>query len=259
MTWFWFAAGTALVGVGLALGSPPARLKRERKSTGQAWPSLLLVAIVAEALAVAFRSPALAVSTPLIAVITHLALGRISRRKSRQRLQRALPAFTDELAQHLRSGGSLSAGFARVARESPEVFEVLEPVVRSVDAGERIDVALARFETEDDALKLVLLTVRILVTTGGPAASAIDRVGENVRAVIAGEEEAKALAGQGTASAAVLTALPVGFASLAAFSSDAIARFYAFEWAGAVCVAISLILTGASWFWIDALMWGRNQ
>ncbi len=258
MTGLWFGVCLAMVGGAFAVGSPPPRLKRPSQLNLRTWPPLLLAVVGCEVMAVIWRSPALATAAPLLALMAHLGLARVNKRKARQRFRRALPGFTDELAQHLRSGGSLSSGFARVARESPEVLTVLEPVVRSIDAGERIEVALAIFETPDEALRLVLLTVRLLVTTGGPASSTIDRVGENVRAVIASEEEAKALAGQGTASAAVLAALPVGFGALTAFSNSDVARLYAFEWVGAACVVTSLLLTGAGWFWIDSLMWGRS-
>lgn len=258
MTTPWFALVIGLVGAALALGSPPPRLRQDRGHKWRTRQPLLVGALVVEVVAIAAKSPALAVATPLVTLMAHFAVTRLRSRKARQRSQRAMPAFTDELAQHLRSGGSLSSGFVRVSRESPDIFAIVEPVVRGVEAGERIEVALERFQTPDEALRLVLLTVRILITTGGPASAAIDRVGENVRAVIASDEEAKALAGQGTASATVLAILPLGFAALAALSSNDIARFYAFEWSGAACVAASLALTGASWFWIDALMWGKK-
>ena len=258
MTALWFAVCLGLVGAGLALGSPPPRLRRVRQQKRHTRQPLFIAALFVEMVAFGVRSPALAIATPLAAVMAHFAVTRLRNRKAGQRFQRALPAFADELAQHLRSGGSLSSGFVRVARESSDVFAIVEPVVRGIESGERIEVALERFQPPDEALRLVLLTVRILVTTGGPASGAIERVGENVRAVIASDEEAKALAGQGTASATVLAVLPLGFAALAALSSDDIARFYAYEWSGAACVAASILLTGASWFWIDSLMWGKQ-
>lgn len=247
------------VGLVLAVATPPPRLRQAFKWPRHVRAPWLMVLIGIEVFAAILRSPALLVATPIAALLGYRGSVRLRSRRSRQRLQAALPAFTDELAQQLRSGASLSGSFVRVARESPHIIGAVLPAVQALDAGERMEVALQRLETDDEVLRLVLLTIRILVTTGGPAAETVERMGENVRSVIAGEEEAKALAGQGTASALVLAILPIAIGAMAAFSSSDVARLYAFEWIGAACVSASLLLTGAAWFWMDSLLWGRSR
>jgi Flp pilus assembly protein TadB len=250
--------GIAAGGLALALASPPPRLRQVVKQRRLVRSPLLMALVGVEVFALIVRSPTLSIATPVAAFMGYRAYLRLRDRRSRQRLQAALPAFTDELAQQLRSGASLSGSFVRVARESPHIIGAVQPAVQALDAGERMEVALQRLESDDEILRLVLLTIRILVTTGGPAAETVERMGENVRAVIAGEEEAKALAGQGTASALVLAVLPIAIGAVAAFTSTDVARLYAYEWIGAVCVSASLLLTGAAWFWMDSLLWGKK-
>lgn len=200
------------------------------------------------------HSPTLGMAVPTVLVLAHRATLRMRVKSHRQRMKSALPAFADELAQQLRSGGSLTGSLFRVAHASPQMKQELAGVLSAMAAGERLEVALQKVEPNDEAVRLVLVTIGLLATTGGPAAETVERMGENVRAVIASEEEAKALAGQGTASAFVLGVLPLVFAVLAAFGDSQIARFYVFEWLGAACVTVSILLTGASWFWMETLM-----
>lgn len=208
--------------------------------------------------AIVWGSPTVGLGGPVALAMFFGAARRSQSRSSLQRMQRALPGFTDDLAQQLRSGSSLSGSLVRVANDTPDLSLALGPVLQGLAAGDRLDAALQRVGSDDEALRLVLVTIGLLAATGGPAADTIERMGENVRSVVAGQEEAKALAGQGTASAVVLAVLPALFALLAGLSDEALAQFYVSEWGGAVCVTASMLLSGASWFWMDALLWGKS-
>jgi Flp pilus assembly protein TadB len=258
MTGAWIVFVVALGGVVIALSTPQPRLRLPVKTVRARWSPWLLSILLIESAAFVWGSPTAALAGPVALVMSLRAASRLQNRSSLQRMQRALPGFTDDLAQQLRSGSSLPGSLVRVANNTPDLSLALRPVLQGLAAGDRLEAALQRVGSNDEALRLVLVTIGLLAATGGPAADTIERVGENVRSVVAGQEEAKALAGQGTASAVVLAVLPALFALLAGLSDQALAEFYVFEWAGAACVTASVLLTGASWFWMDALLWGKG-
>lgn len=258
MSTTWIIVALGLVGLVTALSTPQPRLRLPVQVVRARWSPWFLALLSIGSAAFVWGSPTVAVGGPVALLMFFSAASRLKSRSSRQRMQRALPGFTDDLAQQLRSGSSLSGSLVRVANDTPDLALALRPVLHGLAAGDRLEAALQRVGSDDEALRLVLVTIGLLAATGGPAADTIERMGENVRSVVAGQEEAKALAGQGTASAVVLAVLPALFALLAGLSDEALAQFYVFEWAGAACVTASVLLSGASWFWMDALLWGKS-
>lgn len=143
---------------------------------------------------------------------------------------------------------------------SSEVDVALMSISASVSAGERLESALQRllegdgWAASNEGMRLLLVSMIVLVESGGTAVSAVDRLADTLRSRQASVEETQAQASQATASAYVLGGLPLVFGLVLCAANPAVASFYAYSYGGAACVVGSLLLVIAGWTWIDRLV-----
>jgi tight adherence protein B len=212
--------------------------------------------VLAAFLGVVGRLP-IAVTMPVI-----VALARHIRRRSRQRAMRsaeeaAVVELVDHIGLELRAGGSLNGSIRRSldAVVDPGLASRIQSCRRALLAGERLDAALGRMDERGLVpLGLLATSLVVLIRQGGPPAVAVDRLGDALRVGLADRADARATASQATASALVLSCLPVVFGLGAAVIEPATAELYLHSWIGAACVIAATVLAGSGWVWIDRLV-----
>ncbi len=182
------------------------------------------------------------------------------------------------LLQHLKAGGSLSqslraatsgpppgTGHVPAGRTGPD--EVLARIRAAADAGAGLEMALARVAAsragagtasaagpDRSGVTLLIRTLLVLVQRGGPALPALERLDDTLRSARWVEQETAAQAGQATASALALAALPGLFVTVLALLDADLARFYAFHPLGAACLTLSALLAYAGWWWMHRIV-----
>lgn len=210
----------------------------------------------------------LALRSPVVVIVSVLTWGfvmwwrrRIRRRRHRWQLEDELVEFVDDLAQELRSGGALSPSFPSVARRHPEVAEHLDTVLQSIAGGTRLDVALDDHSGAGatESVRLLAISVSVLVSVGGVAAPAMERLADTVRAERAQRAEVENQSSQAMASAVVLSVLPMVFVAGVVLVESAAIDFYLRSLAGGFCLVAMAVLLIVGWVWIEALVWPTGE
>ena len=127
------------LGLCIALATPVPRLGSAAELTmpvGSPWALAVAIGILG---GFVWGSPTLVLAAPVAIYGLRIALGRHSQRVQRERMHKALPAFTDELCQQLQSGWSLSASLTAGASASPPIGAMLQPALDALSAGERLE------------------------------------------------------------------------------------------------------------------------
>lgn len=232
----------------------------DRLSATQA--GLATAVVVLAIVGVLGGSPAVLVGGPSSIWVVHRVRDRRRHQRDRRRSDRSVIDLVDHLAQQLRGGRSLASAIEltinttdAISVSHPTLDVRLRPVRQALASGERLGRALERADVDGlVALELLLASVRLLLENGGPAAVSLDRVGETLRLGVAARDEAASQAGQATASALLLAALPLVFAVLIALAEPAVAELYLTSWTGAACIVSAGALSYWSWWWIDRVV-----
>ncbi len=199
-------------------------------------------------------SPVLLVVGPSLVIGAAATHRRRRRRADAHRVDLAVIEFVDRIGQGMRGGGSLAGSVLDALDTMPDspLRQRTEPTRRALQAGETLRVSLSRAERGDQpSLELVVTALTVLLVMGGPAASALDRLSDTLRLAVGARDEARAQAGQASASAALLAALPVAFGAVVALAEPAAADFYARSWLGAACVGVAAALAASGWWWME--------
>jgi Flp pilus assembly protein TadB len=178
------------------------------------------------------RHLTLITSGPLLVLLVVTEHRRRRRVDASRRSEQALVQLVDDLITGLRSGASLIE-LTRTVREST----VGKPVVADDPVG----------------LQLLLVTTDQLVSKGGPAIPALQRLRHTLMGRVNGRRLAEAQSAQAVASAGMLLLAPVVFAAAVSVVDPAIARFYLSEPLGSGCVFCALVLAGGGWAWMQAV------
>jgi tight adherence protein B len=171
----------------------------------------------------------------------------------RHRRDRQLPDALDRLGSSLRAGEAVGAALVALAGEVAEPLGVeLRALARSIEHGAPVADALAAWAASDHAsrdVRLVAAALTIGAGSGGEVARAVDGVAATLRERHEVLAEARALATQARASAAVLAAAPVAFAVLVATVEPGAIAFLLTTPVGVGCLiaGIGLDLIGVLW------------
>ncbi len=199
-----------------------------------------------------------AVCGPIVVCWGATLLRSRARRRADAERGLALVAMVEAIGRDLASGGSLASALER-ALDSAEgsLTPLLEPARTALQSGERLVDAVERVERVDPGLLLFSVTVAVVSNSGGPAGPAIERLADTLRERLNAINECRVQSAQATASASVMTALPVAFASLVAAVEPQAAHFYLRTWSGALCAATALGLSMLGFIWMDRIIWRR--
>ena len=197
-------------------------------------PAVLLapVVVISGLAATVIASPTLAVLPPaLVGWACHARLRALRRRRS-IRAEKCAIAAVDTLIQDLKAGGSLGATLRRNQ-------SMTEAVVGSPDG------------------RLVEATLGVLVQRGGRAVPSLERLNDTLRSAHALRAEVVAQAGQATASASLMAALPAVFVAALALADERLWAFYLYRPTGTACLLTSAGLSHLGWWSMQRVIEAR--
>lgn len=161
-----------------------------------------------------------------------------------------------ELRSSLASGASLRQAVAEAARHDGPVPADLAAVDRGVLGGRALQGELDRWAARraDAGVPLVADALAIAGSSGASQALAVDAVVATLRTRRARALEVRALASQARASAVVLVATPLAFATTVSILDPRVGRFLATTPPGWACVLGGLSLDAAGAWWMATLV-----
>ena len=191
-----------------------------------------------------------------VALITGPLLAcRANRGRADARLQAALPAALEAVARSLRSGAGLRAAIREAGAATPGVLGVdLTHVARTAEAVGIVAALEAWAEARPlPGVRLAVAALCLGAETGGAQARAIDGVAVTLRQRLSVAAEARALASQARASAAVIALSPLVFCGLTSATDSRVAAFLFRSGAGAAVLTAGLVLDIAGALWMARL------
>ena len=199
--------------------------------------------------------PGLAIVATVVVTVGPAVACRANRGRAGARLQAALPAALEEVARSLRSGAGLRAAVREAGAATPGVLGAdLTRVARTAEAAGIVAALEAWGETRPlPGVRLAVAALCLGAETGGAQARAIDGVAVTLRQRLSAAAEARALASQARASAAVIALSPLLFCGLTSATDPRVAAFLFRSSAGAVVLTVGLVLDTAGALWMARL------
>lgn len=197
----------------------------------------------------------LAVVTAVVVVAGPALACRANRGRAAARLQAALPAALEEVARSLRSGAGLRAAVREAGAATPGALGAdLGHVARTAEAIGIVPALEAWGATRSlPGVRLAVAALCLGAETGGAQARAIDGVAATLRQRLSAAAEARALASQARASAAVIALSPILFCGLTSATDSRVAAFLFRSGAGAAVLTAGLLLDTAGALWMARL------
>ncbi|MET0903821.1 MAG: type II secretion system F family protein [Acidimicrobiales bacterium] len=182
------------------------------------------------------------------------AVDRAMPSRRRRRRDRQLPDALDRLGASLRAGEAVGAALMRLADAVADPLGVeLRAIARSIEHGAPVADALEVWAASDGTsrdVRLVAAALTIGAGSGGEVARAVDGVAVTLRERHEVLAEARALATQARASAAVLATAPLVFALLVATVEPHAIAFLFTTPLGVGCLILGVGLDVAGWLWM---------
>lgn len=256
-------AGSRLTGPRARLRSllppPPPWLASRVAETGwdmpvdRAWHAWLGLSIAATATALLLGGPGLAVLAVVVAAGAPAVAWALLRHRGEARFEAALPGAMDEIARGLRSGASLRQAVAEAGRAtSGELGQDLRQVARATDHGASLVDSLEEWPRRRHVggVRLVVAALCLGSEMGGATARAVDGLAATLRQRLTAGAEARALATQARASAAVIAVAPVAFCAVASATDPRTLTFLFRTVPGLAFLAAGLALDVAGALWM---------
>jgi Flp pilus assembly protein TadB len=185
-------------------------------------------------------------SAVLVAVAVVLAAAALRPRRARALVPGAPTSLPDDLAtvldtaaREVRTGSSTSVAVQHALHAHPGAADALAAT------------AAGRPPTPD--WPVLLHAVRRAERVGHEAAAVFDQAAATLRERHALQAEQRAHTTQARLSARVLTAVPIGFAALTAWSSPNVRVVYASAW-GVAMITAGAVLNLLGWWWMRAIV-----
>ncbi len=163
----------------------------------------------------------------------------------------AVPEWLEGIARAVRGGSSVPQAVLDAAAPvglAAEVEQLRRQLAHGVPAPHVF--AAWRTDASTHSVRLGAAALELAARGGGAMARALDSVAASLRERHAIQAEVQALSAQAQASAAVIAALPLGFAALAAAAEPAVLAFLVTTPIGAVCLVGGLLLDAAGGLWM---------
>ncbi len=198
----------------------------------------------------------------LVVAAVGLAVARQATRGRGSRLADArLPDLVEHVARALRAGDDLRSAALGAGRLVGGVHgRAVDAVVGRVDGGSAWDDALRVWSDAHPrrTVQLVAGALAVADAAGGRAGTALDGVAATLRARAGVADEARDLASQARASAAVLVGLPVVVAVGGAAADPKVAHALLGTPWGLGCIALAVLLDGVGALWMHRVVTGAE-
>jgi tight adherence protein B len=203
-----------------------------------------------------------AIVTVVVAVGGGLVARQASRGRGARRADARLPELVEHVGRALRAGHDLRGASLAAGEVVGGVHgSALADVVARIDGGAGWTDALQGWLDDHPRrpVQLVAGALAVAEAAGGRAGSALDGVAATLRARSAVADEARALASQARASAAVLVALPVVVAAGGAAADRKVAdALLGTPW-GLGCIALAAVLDAVGALWMQRVVSGGTS
>jgi len=219
----------------------------------RAWSAWLAGSAVAAVLALPLGGPGLVVVVVALSAAAPAVTWSMCRHRGQARLEAALPGAVDAIARGLRSGASLRQAVAEAAMVVPgELGRDLALVAAATEQGATIVDSLDEWARRRPlvGVRLVVAALGLASEMGGATAQAVDGVGDTLRQRLAARAEARSLATQARASAAVIAAAPLAFGALASATDRRTLAFVFATPPGLALLTAGLALDAAGALWM---------
>lgn len=205
--------------------------------------------------AFAFAGPGLAILTLVVVAAGPPATWRANRGRRDARLAATLPVALEAVARSLRSGATLGravgeAGAAVPGRIGADLLEVAR-AAEATGVVEALETWAHRRPLP--GVRLAVAALCLGAETGGAQAWAVDGVAATLRQRLGTAAEARALASQARASAAVIAVAPLVFCALASATDPRVGSFLFRSGAGLAVLAVGLTLDAVGALWMARL------
>jgi tight adherence protein B len=210
----------------------------------------------AAGLVVAALSPGLVPPAVLVTVVGAPAGLWVLRTRAMRRYASALPLALEQIAAHLRGGGTVAHGVAAVAGGDGPLSGDLRRVQARADLGVGLADALVAWPAERDVgdVRAVAGALAVAETLGGRSAHALDGLAASLRDRIGAAAEARSLSAQARLSAIVVGASPVAYLVFSALVDPQSVGLLVGTGPGRACLVLGLLLEAVAALWMRRIL-----
>jgi tight adherence protein B len=213
-------------------------------------------AIAASGVVAAALSPGLVLPALVLVVVAGPAALWVLGTRARRRYGAALPAALEQIAAHLRGGGTVAHGVNALADGNGPLAPDLRRVRTRADLGVGLADALAAWPAERDLVdvRAVAGALAVAESFGGRSAHALDGLAKSLRDRLAAAAEARSLSAQARLSAIVVGASPLVYLVFSALVDPGSVGQLVGTGAGRVCLVLGLILEATATLWMRRIL-----
>jgi tight adherence protein B len=210
----------------------------------------------AAGLVAAAMSPGLVLPAVVVTIAGGPAFVWVLRTRAHGRYAAALPLALEQIAAHLRGGGTLGHGVAALAGGDGPLAGDMRRVQARADLGVGLAEALAAWPVERDVgdVRAVAGALAVAETLGGRSAHALDGLAASLRDRIGAAAEARSLSAQARMSAVVVGAAPLAYLVFSALVDPGSVGLLVGTAAGRVCLVAGLLLEAAGALWMRRIL-----
>jgi tight adherence protein B len=213
-------------------------------------------AVAATGLVSAAMSPGLVLPALLFTIAAAPTTLWVLRTRAHRRYAGALPLALEQIAGHLRGGGTVGHGVAALAEGGGPLAGDLRRVQARADLGVGLADALAAWPVERDIgdVRAVAGALAVAETLGGRSAHALDGLAASLRDRIGATAEARSLSAQARLSAMVVGASPLAYLVFSALVDPGSVGVLVGTGAGRVCLVVGLLLEAVAALWMRRIL-----
>jgi tight adherence protein B len=166
------------------------------------------------------------------------------------------PGAVDQLAAHLRAGGTVLAGLRELARGTGPLAEDLRAVMARVDGGCPLADALARWRAgcPGPEVAVVATALEVASSVGGAVAGPLEGLASGLRDRIEGARELRAQSAQARLSTWVVGLAPLGALGLSLLSDPRVFAALVGTGAGRACLVAGVGLEALAVAWMHHIL-----
>ena len=213
-------------------------------------------AVAAAGLVAAALSPGLVLPALLVTIAAAPASLWVLRTRAQRRYAAALPLALEQIAAHLRGGGTVGHGVAALAGGDGPLAGDVRRVQARADLGVGLADALAAWPVERDLrdVRAVAGALAVAETLGGRSAHALDGLAASLRDRIGAAAEARSLSAQARLSAVVVGASPLAYLVFSALVDPGSVGVLVGTGTGRVCLVVGLLLEVVAGLWMRRIL-----
>jgi tight adherence protein B len=176
--------------------------------------------------------------------------------RARRRYAAALPPALEQIAAHLRGGGTVAHGVSAVADDNGPLASDLRRVRTRAGLGVGLVDALAAWPAERDLVDVRAVAGALAVAEGfgGRSAHALDGLAKSLRDRLGAAAEARSLSAQARLSAVVVGASPLAYLVFSALVDPGSVGQLVGTGVGRVCLGLGLVLEAMAALWMRRIL-----